>query len=121
MSQDLFSFQKLFIGLLQLSSSNQGGDPKVIARLICQITGLKYCYVLAGKSDSIASSKKVKEIGMRPELSCPPVLSTSQNIPIQRQSLSSFNNIIQGEINPCDYILLMFQKDGGNSKQANQD
>jgi hypothetical protein len=35
--------------------------------------------------------------------------------------LASFSNIVQEEFNPCDYFLLIFQKDLGGSKQYNQD
>jgi hypothetical protein len=35
--------------------------------------------------------------------------------------LASFNNIVQEEINPCNYFLLIFQKELGGSKQSNQD
>ncbi len=74
MSQDLFTFQNLLIGLLRLSSSNQGDDPEVIARFIHQITGIEFCYVPAGESDSITNSKKTEGMGMCPESFTPPRL-----------------------------------------------
>ena len=140
MSQDLFSFQQLLIGLLRLSSSHQSvWDPDEISRFLHQITGLEFCLAPAHSASGTLSlenipgkeSPDVSATIQHPDLSPTyPASQTTMTIDEigTQKSLSTTKNIeeifTQQAESTAHYIsatTLNLQQDTTNHASSNED
>jgi hypothetical protein len=74
-----------------------------------------------GNPTALPAVRRPRRLACSQNCPPPPRLVDEPRYSYSKADSVKFQQYCPGEIYPCDYFLSMFQKDGGDGKQANQD